>query len=838
MPDTIRGRCGKTHPSRRRFEAFRIAVAVAALSPEAARAEQAPRITDYWDAFAALERHELAVLVLSLGVILFGVVTAIALLRTRARAAQAIAARQAEINQLREERDRANTLLHAEPQIVVVWPAGTDEPEISGDVTIALRTPVPRRVLAFGSWLEPDKAQAIEDAVDTLRSEGRSFSRTTTTLQQRHVAIEGRAIGGRAVLRIKDLTGAKSELAELAADHQQLRRDIDTVGRLLEALPSPVWARDATGGLTWVNAAYARAVEARDGGEAVARNLELLDSAAREDATRARAGDFYQARLPVIVAGTRRIFQVVDRLSPGGSAGIGIDVTEVETMRAEIARMIEAHRRTLDQLATGVAIFSADQRLEFYNAAYRVLWGLEPAFLDTQPSDSAVLDRLRATRKLPEQADFRNWKSELHEAYRALEPRQHEWHLPDGRTLRVVTTQNPEGGVTYLFDDVTERLKLVRRYEALIGVQGETLEALAEGVAVFGSDGRLDLHNPAFARQWRLEPDALTGGDGERPHIETVLRWCRPLFGDDAFWMRLRGAVTSLESREPVTDRLERLDGSVLDCATAPLPDGATLVTFQDVTDSVNVERALIERADALQDADRLKNAFVHHVSYELRSPLTNIIGFAQLLDDPSTGPLTAKQHEYLGYIGASSSALLTIINDILDLATIDAGAMTLDLKSVDIRAAVDAAAEGVRGRLAEQGIKLDVRAAPDTGSFMADERRVRQILFNLLSNAVSFSPPGETVRLSVERRPDAVVFAITDRGPGIPDAIGEKVFDRFESHALGSGHRGAGLGLSIVRSFVELHGGTVKLDSAVGRGTTVTCVFPLNHVRQEAAAE
>jgi signal transduction histidine kinase len=276
----------------------------------------------------------------------------------------------------------------------------------------------------------------------------------------------------------------------------------------------------------------------------------------------------------------------------------------------------------------------------------------------------------------------------------------------------------------------------------------------------------------------------------------------------------------------------------VLDCTTVPLPDGATLVTFQDVTDSVNVERALIERADALQDADRLKNAFVHHVSYELRSPLTNIIGFAQLLDDPSTGPLTAKQHEYLGYIGASSSALLTIINDILDLATIDAGAMTLDLKSVDIRAAVEAAAEGVRGRIAEQGIKLDLRAAPDTGSFMADERRVRQILFNLLSNAVSFSPPGETVRLNVERRPDAVVFSITDRGPGIPDAIGEKVFDRFESHALGSGHRGAGLGLSIVRSFVELHGGTVKLDSAVGRGTTVTCVFPLNHVRQEAAAE
>ena len=841
MPDTIRGRCGhQTQPSRGRFDQACV-IAAATLLPEAASAEPHPTlrpIIDYIDAFTALDRHEVAALALALGVILFAVATAIALLRTRTRAEQRLAARQAEISELREERDRANALLLSEPQVIVVWPAGADEPDISGDVSLIMRTPLPRRVLAFGTWLEPEKAHAMEDAVDALRAEGKGFSLSLTTLQRRHVAVEGRAIGGRAVLRIKDLTGAKSELAELAADHQRLRRDIDTVGQLLEALPAPIWARDPTGRLTWVNAAYARAVEARDGNDAVARNLEILDSAAREGAVHARAvGQFYEARLPVIVAGTRRILQVIDRPSPGGSAGIGIDVTESEAMRAELARMTEAHRRTLDQLTTAVAMYSAEQRLTFYNAAFRVLWGLEPAFLDSGPTDSAVLDRLRTARKLPEQADFRNWKGELHDAYRAMEPRQHEWYLPDGRTLRVVTTPNPEGGVTYLFDDVTERLKLVRRYEALIGVQGETLEALAEGVAVFGSDGRLDLHNPAFASQWKLQSKALNG-DGERPHIEAVLGWCAPLYANEAFWARLRGAVTALESREPIQARLERLDGSVLDCTTTPLPDGATLVTFQDVTDSVNVERALIERADALQDADRLKSAFVHHVSYELRSPLTNIIGFAQLLHEPTTGPLTAKQHEYLGYIGASSSALLAIINDILDLASIDAGAMTLDLKTVDIRAAVDAAAEGLKDRLAEQGIRLDVRAAPDVGSFMADERRVRQILYNLLSNAVSFSPAGETVRLSVERRDDAVVFLVTDRGPGIPETIGERVFDRFESHGLGSGHRGAGLGLSIVRSFVELHGGTVKLDSAVGRGTTVTCVFPLRQVRQEAAAE
>ena len=192
----------------------------------------------------------------------------------------------------------------------------------------------------------------------------------------------------------------------------------------------------------------------------------------------------------------------------------------------------------------------------------------------------------------------------------------------------------------------------------------------------------------------------------------------------------------------------------MIDCSTVPLPDGATLVAFQDVTDTVNVERALREKNEALETADEIKIDFVHHVSYELRSPLTNIIGFAHFLGDPATGPLTDKQREYLGYITTSTNALLAIINNILDLATIDAGAMTLTLGQVDIRNTMQAAAEGVQDRLVKDELMLDIRVPPDAGSFVADEKRVRQVLFNLLANAVSFSPPGGVITLAAERRP------------------------------------------------------------------------------------
>jgi signal transduction histidine kinase len=332
---------------------------------------------------------------------------------------------------------------------------------------------------------------------------------------------------------------------------------------------------------------------------------------------------------------------------------------------------------------------------------------------------------------------------------------------------------------------------------------------------------------------WKLAGSALD----QHPHVEAVTAWCQVLHDDGAVWRNLRAAVTAIDGREPIVARIERRDGTVIDLTTMPLPDGATLVTLQDVSDSVNVERALRERNEALEQADAIKIDFVHHVSYELRSPLTNIIGFANLLGDTAFGTLSDKQREYLGYITTSTNALLAIINNILDLATIDAGAMTLNLSEVDIRASMEAAAEGVQDRLVKDNLTLDIRAAAGVGHFTADERRLRQILFNLLSNAVGFSPPGATVTLAVTRAPDAVTFSVTDRGPGIPPEAQDKVFDWFETDPRGSQHRGPGLGLSLVRSFVELHGGTVTIDSVPGQGTTVTCVFPVEHAEKQSAA-
>src|SRR5262249_18948881 len=242
-------------------------------------------------------------------------------------------------------------LFLSEPQILVAWPAAADEPEIIGDPTLV--SPADASVLAFGTWLEADAARAMEHSVDALRARGVSFAMTVTTLAGRIIEAKGQV-----TLRLREVSGIKYELAELARRHQKHVDDAAAMRALIAAMPAPVWARDDAGKLSFVNQAYARAVEVKDAAEAIARGIELFDHGGRGAILRAHeTAASYAGRLAAVVAGERRSFDVTTVPAARGSAGIGVDATEAELMRAELKRMMDAHRRTLDQLATGVAIF-------------------------------------------------------------------------------------------------------------------------------------------------------------------------------------------------------------------------------------------------------------------------------------------------------------------------------------------------------------------------------------------------------------------------------------------------------------------------------------------------
>jgi signal transduction histidine kinase len=785
-----------------------------------------------------LDPARLVLMVSMLGAVCFALVSAIVLVRARNKLEVENRRLTLEVGALKARVEQSEGLVEEEDQRLVAWGAPEEAPLVAGGLAPAAGVPAdPHSFLAFAEWVRPDAVGRLNRAIERLRTRGEAFNISITTRSDRVIEARGRTIGSSAVVRFRDLSGDRLARARIEARHDRLAAEVSAVRGLLAALPMPVWIRDQTGHLSWVNAAYATAVEAQDADDAVTRGAELIDSLGRQT-IHAAHGDAAVAtsRLPTVVRGDRRMFEVTDiAASEGGSAGIAVDVTELEVATAALRREVEFNARTLDQLMTAVAIYGPDHRLKSYNAAYRNFFGLDAAFLDSAPDEAAVLDRLRAAHKLPEQADFRSWRNELLAAYRSLEAREFSWHLPDGQTLRVLANPHPQGGITWIYENVTERLDLESRYNALVSVQGETLDHLTEGVAVFGSDGRLRLHNPSFAEIWVIDPKLLAA----RPHVSAIVAACRRPNDDAAMWQRFMACVAGLdESRASIAGRMERADGRTIDYATVPLPDGQTMVTFVDVTDSVQVERALVERNEALVAADQLKNTFIHHVSYELRSPLTNIMGFAQLLSDARIGPLGEKQREYVGYIMQSSSQLLAIVNDILDLSSIDAGLMELDLGEVDAAETVKSAIAALRDKFVEGKIELTIDVASDTGRFIADARRIRQILINLLSNAIAFSEERGRVHVSARRLAESVEFAVADDGPGIPRDFLRSAFDRFASMPRGGGRGGVGLGLSIVKSFVALHGGTVELQSDEGKGATVTVRLPIRPAASAIAAE
>mgnify|MGYP001274473397 CR=1 FL=1 len=781
---------------------------------------------------ASFTPSQLLLVALVVGSAVAGVAVVI---RAISRARRSVLASQQEAVHLRRDLATAQAITQAEPQALILWEHGQPLRLIAHSLSSVPGMPLDSAdLLRFGSWLDARSAEELKSALDALFANGRPFNLLLKTVARGYIEADGRAAGTRAVLRLRDVAGYKTELVRILDQHRQLARDIATSRQLLDALPMPVWVRASDQRLEWVNAAYARAVDAKSPADAVERQLELLESRQRAaaDLVLETKKPFIE-RLPLIAGGERKPHDVIILPLEGASTAVAIDATAVEAARGDLDREAAAFDRTLRRVATPLAIFGPDQCLTFFNDAYAKLWQLDPAWLTTGPTDSQILDRLRQLSRLPSVVDYRQWKAKLLACYETGNDHEDWWHLPDGQIVHVFAEQRPDGGVTYLYDDATERFALESRYNALIDVQRETLDSLKEAVAVFGTDGRLKLFNSAFVTIWRFARSALSSA----PHIDEIIRQARVLYDDADHWAQISDAVTSiLDKREQLEGQMVRPDQSVIDFALTPLPDGATLITFADVTDNKRYERALIERNEALVAADRLKSQFISHVSYELRTPLTNIIGFSELLNSPRTGGLNQKQKEYLGDITGSSRTLLAIIDDILDLATIDAGALELKIAPVKVRTIMDAAVLAVRDRAARAHLKIAVTIEPEAVELIADEARVRQILYNLVSNAIGFSRPGDTIEISCWSDGPYMGFAVRDQGVGIPKDQQQRIFDRFESRSHGSKHRGAGLGLSIVKRLVELHGGDMSLDSEPGRGTRVIVRLPKTGVRIDPA--
>ena len=754
-----------------------------------------------------------AVIVLAILIVLGGLN-----LHARARLSAADAQRQA------AERNLAGLAAIAEtaPLAGFMWRADGTESALGSLPGPTIAT----NFADFLAQLDADSRNRLSALVAALRANGTSFADTASLSDGSAYAMTGRRTArGDSVLWAIDISRTRAT----EAAHAVSLAWASALRAMFEAVPVPVWRRDRNLNLVDCNTAYGAALDTTREA-ALAESRELVPASGRgkalELARAAAAGAIRTEAHHVVIGGSRHLIEITETPDrEGGTIGFAIDRTDRENAEAELQRHINAHGGVLESIHAAVAIYGPDKRLRFCNSAFAVLWGIETDWLATSPSLDELLERLRERRRIPELADFRAFKRQQLAMFTSLiEPQQELLHLPDGRTLSLSVSPHPLGGLVFVYEDVTDRLALERSYNTLIEVQRESLDNLFEGIAVIGSDGRLKLHNPAYRKIWGLSEADLEG----EPHLSEIVEKTRGFHDSRSNWPTLKQQIIARISAATLSrDLLDRSDGTVLQVATVPLPDGNVLLSYQDVTDTQRVERALRERNEALETAGRLKSEFIANVSYELRTPLNAIIGFAEILANEYFGTLTARQLDYSRGILDSSHRLLSLINDILDLATIEAGYMTLETARVDIREMLEGMLTLTRERARNQNLDLALDCPADIGVIEADERRLKQALFNLISNAIKFTPSGGSIRLEAARDDDDLVLSVADTGVGIPMADQARVLEKFERGDPTLHQTGAGLGLSLVKSLVELHGGTVTIESSADRGTIVRCHLP-----------
>ena len=564
------------------------------------------------------------------------------------------------IAELKTDLARSTAVLGSAPDGYFEWSAGSGLETCSPGLAALLGVPAVavKTFHDLAPSFERKDFDALEVAAKALRDFRKPFTLQIRTGSGRALDARGWAATGSGddpvsfMIWFHDISALRDRTAQLQNDVASAHQQRDHLQEVLDLAPFPAWRRRQDLSIGWVNIAYGEAVET-DPETAVREGIELLPGpgprhaqALAALATQTGATQLDKRRFAV--GGDRRTFEIIETpLAGKGTVGIARDITGREDATGELTRHTEAQASVMDRLPSAIAIFGPDKRLSFFNEAFCRLWALDEDWLEEKPSHGEILEALRDARRLPEQADFPAFKAQVLAQYTSvMEPLEEQQHLPDGRTLRVVTAPHSLGGLLFIYEDVSDRLEMERSRNTLAAVQLATLDHLFEGVAVFGSDGRLKLSNAAFAKIWDLDPAALA----TELHVADLAERCRVLFShsEAANWPALKEKIVARTlDRTARSARMERPDGMVIDYASVPLPDGNTLFTNFDVSDSTRIERALRERAEAFEEADQLKTEFLASVSYELRTPLNAMIGFTEIL-----------QNEYFGKLNACLSGL------------------------------------------------------------------------------------------------------------------------------------------------------------------------------------
>lgn len=632
----------------------------------------------------------------------------------------------------------------------------------------------------------------FEQALSKLATTGASFAMQVETKSGKRLDVIGEPRGAAAALAVHDVTELHRRMAAAEDRAAEKTEEAQLLAAALETAEIASARIDASGDVTWRSDAACRlpeetvdalfgpalALKARNGAARRSEEVTVEDASYHLDAAQAPGGGRIVTATPI-------------------QEGAGTDVA--------FRRFVNTMAETFAHLKVSLMIFDQQHRLTLFNPATVELFGGDPTWFARRPTIAEILDVMRETRAVPEQADFIQWRDDLLAQFEGADATDYveDWHLADGRTIHISARPHPSGGLAVTAEDITANVDLLRNTATDKAVMLATTDFLEEALIVFGPDGLSRVANAAFMRLWQFPSEAFA----EPRHISDVAAHCAEFCADGDYWSMVQDRVTTGAGRRKARDKFTMASGAIVQGRYSPMPDGSSLLVMSDITASESVATALRDRNDALENADEIRGALVDQISHQMRTPLNAVFGFSQLLGDDRFGDLSERQREYVDGIATSSRELLDAINGMTDLINVGADTMGLEGETLDplatAREVIDLAARHFEAR----GVTVDLTQTGEGDVFVAHRIRLRQIVFNLLMDALTKAPDNTAVQITLGLEAGDLLLRV--------------------AHQAGENCDDAGLALSLVRRFASLHDGAVEtsLDEAGRR--EIVCLLP-----------
>ncbi len=693
------------------------------------------------------------------------------------------------------------------------------------------------------SNLKQEDAESLSFAFNRLKKNGLPFEAEVSTLNNKNIKIFGSKmiIGGLETVTLwcQNTTETFHLMNDIENDLFSAQEEINSLREMLDAVPIQVWKRNNRLEIIYCNKAYANSLNVSPE-KVILNNLPLIPGAIFGQG-HSLAETVKKTKKPqkisqfAVIDGVRKKLSVNELPATNDEyIGFALDITKMENLSSNIDKIVTANHEVLENLSTAIAIFGEDTRLSFFNSTYQRLMKLEASWLHSKPTYGEILEERRNNRQIPEHADFQVFKKEQLAMFTSItSPLQELLHLPSGRSLRMVVAPYPLGGLIFIYEDVTDSLVLQRKNNTLLAVQKETLDHLYEGIMVFGSDNRLKIVNQAFLKIWNINEMSTEKLKG--CHLSEMMDMMKSGldYGDN--WEAFRAnAISNFTDRINKTGQLTKIDNSIILFTYTPLPDGAHMHSFMDITDTYKVEQAIMEKNELLKTSQTLRFELISGISIELREPLNSVIGFAELLLNQYFGSLNQKQLEYCKYILSSSNQLNELIGNLMEMVSIDLEEEKLNISSFPLKETLEEVVSSISKRAQEKNIDIIRVYEKDDVIYNGDKIRIKQAIFNVLINAIQFSSPNGKVNLRLTMDNQNVKIIITDNGEKYRDpSPSRKVFQRSNSKSVNFINSDANnISMPLVRSLLEMHGGSLHTAfNDVERCTSVICCLPLSNV-------